>query len=278
VGAGHTHRVDVRGGRLQVRIDGPLGAPWLVFSNSLATDLTLWAPQVAAFALRYRMLRWDYRGHGGSDPATGAGDPATGAIDPATGGRGADALADDLLAVMDEAGIGRACHVGTSMGALAGLAAAARAPRRIDRLVLCGARLASSPQAAADLARRADLALAAGMAALAEPTLAKWFGASGVSPALRERIAAMIRATDAGSFAAHARGMGAYDLVSALEAIQVPVLLSAGAGDAGIAADFAARAARDPRLACEIIPRAGHLPNVEAPDAFNRMLGRFVAA
>ena len=67
--AGREHRVPVPGGHLRVRIDGPLHAPWLVFSNSLATDLTLWDPQVAAFALRFRMLRWDYRGHGGSDPA-----------------------------------------------------------------------------------------------------------------------------------------------------------------------------------------------------------------
>ena len=261
---GHSHLVDVRDGRLQVRIDGPLGAPWLVFSNSLATDLGLWDPQVAALALRYRMLRWDYRGHGGSSPAFADIGP--------------EVLADDLLAVMDDAGVERACHVGTSMGALAGLAAAARAPQRFDRLMLCGARLVSSPAAAADLARRADLAVAQGMAALVEPTLAKWFGASSPSPALRERIAAMIRATDAASFAAHARGMGAYDLLPALDAIQVPVQLAAGAGDAGIAADFAARAARDARLACAIIPAAGHLPNVETPDAFNRMLARFIAA
>ena len=262
--AGREHRVPVPGGHLRVRIDGPVGAPWLVFSNSLATDLGLWDPQVAALALRYRMLRWDYRGHGGSGPVVGD--------------IGLQALADDLLAVMDVAGVERARHVGTSMGALAGLAAAARAPQRFDHLVLCGARLASSPAAAADLARRADLAVAQGMAALVEPTLAKWFSASSPSPALRERIAAMIRATDAGSFAAHARGMGAYDLLPALDAIQVPVQLAAGAGDAGIAADFAARAARDARLACEIIPAAGHLPNVETPDAFNRMLARFIAA
>lgn len=261
---GQTQLVVVRGGRLQVRIDGPLRAPWLVFSNSLATDLTLWDPQVAALALRYRMLRWDYRGHGGSAPAIADIGP--------------EALADDLLAVMDDAGVERACHVGTSMGALAGLAAAARAPQRFGRLVLCGARLASSPAAAADLVRRADLAVAQGMGALVEPTLAKWFGASSLSPALREPIAAMIRATDAASFAAHARGMGAYDLQPALDALRLPVQLAAGAGDAGIAADFAARAARDPRLDCEIIEGAGHLPNVETPDVFNRMLGRFIAA
>jgi len=259
--AGREHRVPVAGGHLRIRVDGPLGAPWLVFSNSLATDLTLWDPQVAAFALRYRMLRWDYRGHGGSDPATAAIGP--------------DALAADLLAVMDAAGVEHACHVGTSMGALAGLAAAARAPRRLGRVVLCGARLASSPSAAADLARRADLASAEGMAALVEPTLARWFGASKPAPALRERIAAMIRATDPASFAAHARGMGTYDLRPALDALRVPVLLLAGSGDTGIAAAFEA-AADHAHLHCRVIDGAGHLPNAEAAEATSRALAEFL--
>lgn len=259
---GHAHHVTVRGGRLTLRIDGPVGAPWLVFSNSLATDLTLWEPQVAAFALRYRMLRWDYRGHGGSDTAAAAIGP--------------DALADDLLAMMDAAGIARACHVGTSMGALAGLAAAARSPQRFERLVLCGARLASSPAAAADLERRAALAMASGMAALVEPTLAKWFGASRLAPVLRERIAAMIRATDAAGFAAHARGMGTYDLRPALAALPMPVLLLAGAGDTGIAAALTELAGHEARLVCRIIEGAGHLPNVEAAEVMNRALAEFL--
>ena len=256
--AGTESRVQVPGARLRMRVDGPVGAPWLVFSNSLATDLTLWNPQVAAFALRYRMLRYDYRGHGGSDPGTGEFGP--------------EILADDLLAVMDAAGVQRACRVGTSMGALAGLAAAARMPRRFGRLVLCGARLASSAVAAADLDKRAGIAQAQGMEALVDATLAKWFGASNPAPALRACVAAMIRATEPESFAAYARGMRDYDFSSGLEA---PVLLVAGSGDAGIAAAFATAAASDASFEFRLIEGAGHLPNIEAADEFNAALARF---
>ena len=173
--AGTESRVRVPGARLRMRVDGPVGAPRLVFSNSLATDLTLWDPQVAAFALRYRMLRYDYRGHGASDPGTGEFGP--------------EVLAADLLAVMQAAAVDRACHVGTSMGVLAGMAAAARMPRRFDRLVLCGARLASSALAAANLQRRAGIAQAQGMEALVDATLAKWFWGiqSGTCPACARR-------------------------------------------------------------------------------------------
>ncbi len=255
---GAESRVQVPGGRLRMRVDGPAGAPWLVFSNSLATDLALWDPQVAAFALRYRMLRYDYRGHGGSDPGSGEFGP--------------DVLADDLLAVMQAAAVNCACHVGTSMGALAGLAAAARMPQRFDRLVLCGARLASSAVAAADLESRAGVAQAQGMEALVDATLAKWFGASNPAPALRSRVAAMIRATDAQSFAAYARGMRDYDFSTMPQA---PVLLMAGGGDAAVAAAFAATAARDASVEFRLIEDAGHLPNIEAADQFNAALTCF---
>ncbi len=256
--AGTESRVQVPGARLRMRVDGPVGAPWLVFSNSLGTDLTLWNPQVAAFALRWRMLRYDYRGHGGSDPGAGEFGP--------------EILADDLLAVMDAAGVDRACHVGTSMGALAGLAAAARMPRRFDRLVLCGARLASSALAAADLQWRAGIAQAQGMETLVEATLAKWFAASSPAPGLRARIAAMIRATDAQSFAAYAHGMRDYDLSIKPQA---PVLLVAGSGDTGIATAFATVAAGDASVEFRLIEGAGHLPNIEAADKFNAVLARF---
>jgi len=256
--AGAESRVQVPGGRLRMRVDGPAGAPWLVFSNSLATDLSLWSPQVAAFALRYRMLRYDYRGHGGSDPGTGEFGP--------------DVLADDLLAVMHAAAVDRACHVGTSMGALAGLAAAARMPQRFDRLVLCGAWLASSAVSAADLERRAGIAQAKGMESLVEATLAKWFGASDPAPALRARVAAMIRATEPQSFAAYARGMRDYDLSGRPEA---PVLLVAGSGDAAVAAAFATAAASDASVEFRLIAGAGHLPNIEAAERFNAALACF---
>ena len=60
--------------RFRCRLDGREGAPWIVFSNSLVTDLTVWDAQVAAFGDRYRILRYDQRGHGGTDVPNG---PAT---------------------------------------------------------------------------------------------------------------------------------------------------------------------------------------------------------
>lgn len=253
-------------GGLRIAIDGPEGAPWIVFSNSLATDLSLWDPQVEAFAPRWRLLRYDYHGHGGSAPA---------AVDRC----GTDRLAADLLAVMDAAGAAVAVHVGVSMGSLAGIAAALESPRRFRGLVIGNARLKSSPATADSLERRAALAMAQDMDALVAPTLSKWFAGSALAPraALCERIAAMIRAVDAKSYAAYARGTQDYDLESRMGHIAMPTLLLAGTCDGGVDREFDAIARRHPRMCFAAVEGAGHLPGVQAPARFNSVLRDFLA-
>ena len=63
--------VDANGIRFNCAISGREGAPWLTFSNALATELTMWDEQARAFAADYRILRYDTRGHGGSTAADG---------------------------------------------------------------------------------------------------------------------------------------------------------------------------------------------------------------
>jgi 3-oxoadipate enol-lactonase len=251
---------------LHYTVDGREGAPWLVFSNSLATDLTLWDEQVGALADDWRILRYDLRGHGGSPHSPIARHDL-------------QVLAGDLLSVMDAAGAERAVHVGVSIGALAGLAAARAAPRRFTALVCCNARCKSTPQAAADLAGRADLALREGMTALVAQTLEKWFGIARLPlrDDRRAKIAAMIAATGAADFAAYALGMQSYDLDEAVGEMPLPMLLLAGRDEGTIPSHFEALSKRYPALAFVKIDGAGHLPNVHAPAAFNEQLTTFLA-
>jgi 3-oxoadipate enol-lactonase len=58
--------IAVNGVDLNYRIDGTPEGPKIMFSNSLATNLSMWNPQVEALKDRYRILRYDKRGHGGS--------------------------------------------------------------------------------------------------------------------------------------------------------------------------------------------------------------------
>lgn len=258
--------IEANGLRFRVAIDGPEVAPWIVFSNSLATDLSLWDPQVEALGNSWRILRYDYRGHGGTESTDGA---AT----------GRETLAADLLAVMDSIGVERAHHVGTSMGALAGVAAATAQPQRFESVVVCNSRLRSSDGSAAHLERRAALAADQGMDSLVDITLEKWFAHSEppVSGALRERIVNMIRSTSPQGYAGYARGIQRYDFSAEIGALPVPVLLIAGTMDGDVLQEFQAITNRHPRIRCEPMGGAGHLPNVEAPERFNAILGDFIA-
>ena len=63
--------ITVNGLQIHYTLDGPATAPVVTMSHSLATDLSMWEPQMPALAPRYRVLRYDTRGHGGTDAPTG---------------------------------------------------------------------------------------------------------------------------------------------------------------------------------------------------------------
>jgi pimeloyl-ACP methyl ester carboxylesterase len=104
------------------RLEGPDGAPVVMFANSLGTTLEMWDAQTAALGGRYRVLRFDPRGHGRSPSPSG----------PYTVGE----LADDALALLDRLGIERVMFCGLSLGGAIGMTLALRAPERLERLVL----------------------------------------------------------------------------------------------------------------------------------------------
>ena len=66
-----TMKTKANGITINYQVDGPEGAPWLILSNSLATNLHMWDPQAADLSKSYRVLRYDQRGHGETDAPAG---------------------------------------------------------------------------------------------------------------------------------------------------------------------------------------------------------------
>ena len=247
------------GQRLHYRVDGPPGAPWLVFSNSLMTDLSLWDDQVARFGGSHRILRYDQRGHGGSAIPP---EPCT-----------FDRLVADLAALLAQCGVRAATVAGVSMGGVTALGLAARHPERVARAMICDCQPASSPAGAAAWEARCAVARAGGMEALADPTIARWFPPGAVpNPAAAARVRRMIAQTPLDGILRAAPALQDYDLRPALQALAGPVTFLAGAEDGAVPAAMAAMAAACPGAALVIVPGAGHLPNIEQPAPFDAAL------
>ncbi|MFI5937741.1 alpha/beta fold hydrolase [Actinoplanes sp. NPDC051494] len=144
--------------RLRHEVAGPHGAPPLLLINSLGADLSMWDPQMAGLTGRFRVIRYDARGHGLSD------------VPP-----GRYALADlgrDALSLLDDLGIARTHVCGLSLGGMTAMWLAAHAPERVGRLVLCCTSARLGPPSA--WAQRAATVLAGGTAAVADAVVSRW--------------------------------------------------------------------------------------------------------
>src|SRR3954468_18902412 len=108
--------------RIFYQFDGEEGRPVLLLSNSLGTTLEMWDPQVPALAERFRVLRYDSRGHGRSDAPPG---PYT-----------IERLGRDAVELLDALNIPRVAFCGLSKGGMVGMWLGVNAPDRIERLVL----------------------------------------------------------------------------------------------------------------------------------------------
>jgi 3-oxoadipate enol-lactonase len=259
-------RIKANGIAINYRIDGPEGAPWIVFSNSLATSLAMWDEQAAALQNSYRVLRYDQRGHGDTD---------------APAGRYAfDTLLADALALIDALGIEKTHFAGLSMGGATALGLVERHPERFDRVVVCDSPCQSTPQSSQQWQERIATAQKQGMAALVEPTIARWFAPETVAanPPHLEKVRAMIRSTPVDGFIGCAAALADHDYASAVASVERPVLFVAGEKDG--AAPAAMRKLHEKLGGSRFVELAGagHISNMDRPAEFNRALGDFLAA
>jgi 3-oxoadipate enol-lactonase len=258
-------KITANGISMNYTFDGPAGAPVVTLSHSLATDLAMWEPTVPALASRFRVLRYETRGHGKTEAPRGA--------------YTLDQLAEDALALLRALDIQRTHWVGLSMGGMIGQALALKAPNVLASLALCDTSSRIPPEAKPQWEERIRTAEAKGMEPHVEPTLARWFTAP-----FRERrkdvvdrVAAMIRSTPVAGYVGCCHAIAALNLTDRLGAIKLPTIVIVGEDDPGTpvaASRVIAEAIKGARL--EIIPAAAHLSNMEQPEAFNRALSGFL--
>ena len=259
-------RVIVNGIAFHAAVSGPPGAPWLTFSNSHATDLSLWDVQAARIQGAFRVLRYDTRGHGRTQATDGAYDFGL--------------LASDVVALWDALGIARSHFVGLSLGGTTGIEVALRHPDRVASLAACDCRCNATPEFSASWNPRIVSAEREGMEALVEPTIQRWF-----TPAFRERnpaavdkVRGMIRGTSVAGYVGCAEALKRIDCESRLSAIRCPTLFLTGEKDPSAPPDLVAHwqsLVGGSRLS--VVRDAAHITNIEQRDAFNEALDEFLS-
>jgi 3-oxoadipate enol-lactonase len=259
------HMIRLDGADIHCRIDGDdASLPWIVFGNSLMTDLRIWDRQVAALAGRYRVLRYDQRGHGSSTATSVPLD--------------FDILGRDLLALLDRSKIDRCTYVGLSMGVPTGLSAYGDQPQRFARLVFVDGQAKTAATGAAAWEERIELARAQGMAVLADQTMRRWLRPEAADGPAGAELAAMIVATPLEGFVQCARALQSYDFLEVVQRITCPLLAIAGALDGVMPKTMQQVFGSAPGARFVEIPDAGHIANFEQPEAFNAQLLSFLGA
>jgi 3-oxoadipate enol-lactonase len=247
---------------LHYRIDGDASSPPLLLSNSLGTSLEMWEPQMAALAGRFRVIRYDSRGHGQSTVPPG---PYT-----------IEQVANDALGLLDALKVPRAHFCGLSMGGMVGMWLGIHAPQRIDRLVL--ANTAAKIGTAEMWNARIDAVRKGGVQSIASAVLARWFSApllEAPTPIIA-RMRVTLEGVSADGYAASCAAVRDMDQRHLVGRIHAPTLVIAGTDD------FATPAA-DGRYVADQIPNAryvelpaAHLSNVQAAPAFTQALMQFL--
>jgi 3-oxoadipate enol-lactonase len=253
---------------LHVEIDGEVegepGRPVLMLSNSLGTDLHMWDGQVAAFTKRFRLVRYDQRGHGRSGAPPG---PYT-----------MERLGRDALAVMDALGLARVHWCGLSMGGMTGIWLAAAAPARIERLVLSNT---TSYYADKMLwgARIEAVRAAGGPGPLADRLLALWFTTDfrAREPATIERMRAMLMASPVEGYIGCCEAIRDMDHRPLLGKISNPTLIIAGRHDQATPVAAAEFIREHIASATLTVLEAAHISNIEQREAHTEAVLTFLA-
>jgi 3-oxoadipate enol-lactonase len=226
----------------------------------------MWDPQMPVLAKKFKVLRFDTRGHGQSSAPAGE--------------YTLEQLADDLKGLLDALGIKQTHYAGLSMGGMIAQAFALKYPGVFQSMVLADTTSRRPPNAAQMWGERIQNAQAKGMGAIVQGTLERWFTEPyrNARKDVMERIGNDIRNTPVAGFVGCCHAISKVDYLDRLKEIKVPALVMVGEQDHGTPPE-AARAiqANLPGSELKIIPSAAHLSNVEQADEFNKSMTDFLS-
>jgi pimeloyl-ACP methyl ester carboxylesterase len=249
----------------------------VVFVHEFSGDLRSWAAQFAGFKVDHRCIAFNARGYPPS------------AVPQSLASYNQERAADDVADTLRALGVERAHVIGLSMGGFAALHCAIRHPQLVRSLVVAGCGYGSRPSEQVEyyeaMNREADHAASIGMLSYADE-----MGASRYAKLLRAKsesawtqFVSELRDHSIDGMTKTLRGVLArrpslWDLEKQLAGVACPTLLVLGDEDTPcIEPNLFLKSALPDSALC-IMPRTGHLPNLEEPIRFNALVGRFLAS
>ena len=257
---------DIRGVTINYEISGNESGPWITFSNSLATNLSMWEEQEAALADDFRILRYDKRGHGRSAPVDGP--------------YSFDDLIGDLVGLWDRLGVDRSYLVGLSIGGMTAQGLLLAHADRVAATVMANTTATCSDAFHAAFDQRVAAVADGGMEAVVQATVERWFteGYRAGAAARIDDVRQMIRTTSVAGYTGCARAIQGLAYLDRLAALDHPVLLIAGAQDAGTPPADMRQMHERIRGSTYLELDAAHLSNIERAGEFTAALKEFLAA
>jgi 3-oxoadipate enol-lactonase len=251
--------------RTRYRIDGA-GARWVTFVTGIANDLTMWDGQVPALAGDFRILRYDLRGHGGSEATAG---PYSIRL-----------LVEDLKALLDSLSVRRTSLVGLGLGGAIVQAFAIEHANRVENLVPCCCRARMVPDFATMWHKLRGTVQQEGLEVIVEPTVQRWFSEDfkAAHPEVLEKTRKMIRGTTVEGYLGVTAAFLGLDLEERLPEIKAQTLYVSGAQDKlGGPPELMKGLSERVKGAQHVsVPNAAHIANIQNPEGFNRVLTDFL--
>lgn len=259
---------DANGIRINYRVDGQADAPWVTFITGIANDVTMWDGQIPALEKDFQVLRFDSRGHGGTQATEGD--------------YTFNQLIADMLGLWDALGITKSHLVGLGLGGSTAIGLGVNHSDRLLSLVPCCCRAKMTPDFAAVWPGFIETVKAQGMEGMVEPTVQRWFtdDFKAAHPEVLDSVRAQIRGTNPRGYFGCIAAFLTLDFSVGLHRIAVPTLFVSGADDhrGGPGPIMEELAAAVPGARHVSIPDAGHICNIQNPEGFNRVLKEFLLA
>jgi 3-oxoadipate enol-lactonase len=257
----------INGIAVNYAVSGHASAPPVVLHHPIATNLSVWDELAAALEPRYRVIRFDARGHGQSEAPKGAYSFET--------------LAQDVIGLMDHLGVAKARFLGLSMGGMVGQYLGFLYPGRFHSLCLVSTTSAVPAQARTLWEERIRNAANHGMASIVDGSIARWIapGTREAKPAIVGRLRAMVETTPPDGYIGWCHAIRDLNITSRLTEITLPTRVIVGELDPATPpamAEVVHRAIAGSDLV--VIPGVSHMLHIEAPETFHAHVTPFLAA